>query len=229
MQGTYTEIPCTQGQRTTAVRQVDSSKAEEALRMLDPLTPTTQRRPLAKCQGIRSLAVSPFGTELAVAFADPPALLIYSLPNFDLLSVTSKEESHQDAIFSVQWVDGQTLLTGSRDGSLKLWRFNADGICCIWSTHKDYSKRVRDTKIMERPVCLSASLVSNGTVSLWDLNQRQQVSCKLENSTACSYSKYKATNLDKRNGVAAPERARVSGDTGSFDCSRLAVAYHGAG
>ena len=179
----------------TSIRQRFGQQGimREGARVSPPRSPTAiesgeqqlnqyQQR-LKKCDGIRSLSVNPSKTLLAVGLADPPVVMMYRLPDFTPIGITVRD--HHDAVFSVQWLDDITFVTGSRDGSLGLWkcRNEDDGdinkeelqkVPRLWSSHSDgYAPRIRDTKLTGSAT--AASLAANGIVEIWDLNQRQKV------------------------------------------------------
>ena len=138
---------------------------------------------LKKCDGIRSLSVNPSKTLLAVGLADPAVVMVYRIPDFTPVGITVRD--HHDAVFSVQWLDDITFVTGSRDGSLGLWKCGSDGeadinkeelqtVPRLWSSHSDgYAPRIRDTKLTGSTT--AASLAADGVVEIWDLEQRQKV------------------------------------------------------
>ncbi|KAG2217205.1 hypothetical protein INT45_011643 [Circinella minor] len=169
---------------------------------------------LKKCDGIRSLSVNPSKTLLAVGLADPPVVIVYRLSDFTPMGITVRD--HRDAVFSVQWLDDRTFVTGSRDGSLGLWKCNNDDyvnitkdglekIHRLWSSHNDeYASRIRDTKLIGSTT--AASLAANGIVQIWDLNQRQkQKNIKLWHTRelVCMAPQQQGRELNDRKGLLA--------------------------
>jgi len=77
-----------------------------------------QTEDLANCSGIRSIAVNPSKTLLAVGAGKPVQVTVYELPSFEPVAVFS---GHNDLVFSVSWLDDDHLISGSRDGTLRLW------------------------------------------------------------------------------------------------------------
>ncbi|KAI9317011.1 WD40-repeat-containing domain protein [Dichotomocladium elegans] len=115
-----------------------------------------------RCEGIRSMAVNPSNTILAVALADPACVILYRLA--DLYPLNTIATEHSDAVFSVQWADDTTLITGSRDSTLGVWGIGTVG---RWKT----GGRVRDIKLL-RNAHQVASLNASGTVEIWDINRQ---------------------------------------------------------
>ena len=178
----------------TSIRQRFGQPMREGRRVSPPISSTAigsgeqhlihqYQQQLKKCDGIRSLSVNPSKTLLAVGLADPPVVMVYRLSDFTPMGITVRD--HRDAVFSVQWLDDSTFVTGSRDGSLGLWKCNnndyvnitKDGlekVPRLWSSNNDeYASRIRDTKLIGSTT--AASLAANGIVQIWDLNQRQKV------------------------------------------------------
>ncbi|ORY95952.1 hypothetical protein BCR43DRAFT_564707 [Syncephalastrum racemosum] len=92
-------------------------KQPQALEPFTPPQPLSQRffAKRSACEGVRSLALNPSQTLLAVATADPPAITLYSR---DLQAARRTcHDQHTDAVFSVAWIDDTHLLSGSRDES----------------------------------------------------------------------------------------------------------------
>ncbi|KAL0075600.1 WD40-repeat-containing domain protein [Phycomyces blakesleeanus] len=150
--------------------------------------------PSSGCQGIRCVATSPNGCYVAVALADPAVVMVYQLPTMRGVAIA---EGHRDAVFSVVWIDEDRFMTGSRDGSLRVWSVN-DAMDCgtngvghtikwlrqSWtsssrtttSTSKSKTKsKVRDLKLIKcNGTQTATSLTSKGTVQLWDINTLQR-------------------------------------------------------
>ncbi|KAI9274488.1 WD40-repeat-containing domain protein [Phascolomyces articulosus] len=181
---------------------------------------------LNKCDGVRSLSVNPSKTLLAVGLANPPVVMIYRLPDFNPMGITAVRDLHRDAVFSVQWLDDITFVTGSRDGTLGLWKcgdptvtkngatlvFGEGGeelqrIPRFWTSHQEsgyHTSRIRDTKLTGPTT--AASLSACGTVQIWDLNQRQkQRNIKLWHTRelVCMAPQQQGKGLNNRKGLLA--------------------------
>ena len=62
---------------------------------------------------------------------------VYRLPTLDPICVG--ENAHNDYIFDQTWLDDQFLVSGSRDGSLALWRITEDMVDAVKSAdHPSY-------------------------------------------------------------------------------------------
>lgn len=83
------------------------------------LPPALANMQSMSCSGIHSIASNPSHTLVAVGSGKPVEVSIYSLPTMEPLAVLS---GHKDLVFSLSWIDDQTLVTGSRDKSLRVWR-----------------------------------------------------------------------------------------------------------
>ncbi|KAI9497003.1 WD40-repeat-containing domain protein [Zychaea mexicana] len=188
-----------EGNNSSNTAENDDDDDESNVYMREPITPTSIRQRFGvssqhheqqqkkKCEGIRSLSVNPSKTLLAVGLADPPIVMIYRLPELSPAGITARD--HRDAVFSVQWLDDTTFVTGSRDGSLGLWKMDdnreqnenddigrrtVQEIPRIWAsqTAGGFAPRIRDTKLTG--CTTAASLAANGIVQIWDLKERQK-------------------------------------------------------
>ncbi|KAI7856062.1 WD40-repeat-containing domain protein [Circinella umbellata] len=209
----------------TSIRQRFGQPMREGRRVSPPINSTAigsgeqhlihqYQQQLKKCDGIRSLSVNPSKTLLAVGLADPPVVMVYRLSDFTPMGITVRD--HRDAVFSVQWLDDSTFVTGSRDGSLGLWKCNnndyvnitKDGlekVPRLWSSNNDeYASRIRDTKLIGSTTV--ASLAANGIVQIWDLDQRQkQKNIKLWHTQelVCMAPQQQGRELSDRKGLLA--------------------------
>jgi len=70
------------------------------------------------CSGIYGLAKNPSGTMLASNGKYSCDAVVYHLPSMQPIRLL---EGHEDAIFTMTWLDDERLITGSRDGSVAVW------------------------------------------------------------------------------------------------------------
>ncbi|KAJ3193937.1 DDB1- and CUL4-associated factor 12 [Irineochytrium annulatum] len=133
------------------------------------------------CCGIHSIAINPSRTMIAVGSGHPTEFIqIYSLPSFAPIGILS---GHTDMVFSVAWVSDTTLLSGSRDTTLRSWSLT-DGESVAGTiravderseislfnseiTRREHRGKVRDLKF--NPITAQAATLStDGTVKIFD-------------------------------------------------------------
>ncbi|ORZ26352.1 WD40-repeat-containing domain protein [Lobosporangium transversale] len=146
--------------------------------------------------GIRSLAINPSRTLLAVGSGEPFQVTVYSLPEF--VPVGSMY-GHTDLVFSLTWVSDTVLVTGSRDGSMKVWTMRSPVLTTLPTISGEVEVRLSDltksednTKIRDltfnRKTQQLMTLTTEGFVKLWDCGNYAHLSkIKLPyaNETVC--------------------------------------------
>ena len=72
--------------------------------------------------GVRSLSINPSRTLLAIGAGDPFQVTIYSIPECEPVGIMY---GHADLVFSLTWVTDTVLVSGSRDGSMRVWSMDS--------------------------------------------------------------------------------------------------------
>lgn len=78
-----------------------------------------------KCQdttGIHCIECSKYGGYLTTGGVNPNELAVYKLPELTPYCIC---QGHGDWIFDVAWLNESTLVSGSRDSSMALWKINS--------------------------------------------------------------------------------------------------------
>ena len=144
--------------------------------------------------GLRSIAINPSRTLLATNARSSKETAVYRLPTLDPICVG--ENGHNDWIFDQVWLDDQFLVSGSRDGSVTLWRieeslFEPESRDNIMPSHhmvNPLQRKICKQAEKVRSICYNQSahelaVVSSGYggyIHCWDaVTMRQVMSKKL--------------------------------------------------
>lgn len=73
---------------------------------------------LFPCSGIHSIAINSSNTLLAIGSNKPFEIILYKLPNLYPIAILT---GHTDLVFSVEFIDDYTVISGSRDMNISVW------------------------------------------------------------------------------------------------------------
>ncbi|KAG0287353.1 DDB1- and CUL4-associated factor 12 [Linnemannia gamsii] len=142
--------------------------------------------------GVRSLSINPSRTLLAIGAGEPFQVTIYSIPEYEPVGIMY---GHADLVFSLTWVTDTVLVSGSRDGSMRVWSMHSPVMATLPSvtvpievrfpvlSREEEKTKVRDLSLNKGTGQLM-TLTTEGYVKLWDRESYIQISkLKLLRST----------------------------------------------
>lgn len=89
--------------------------------------------------GVRSMSINPSRTLLAIGSGDPYQVTIYSLPELEPVGMMY---GHSDLVFALTWISDTVLVSGSRDGSTRVWSTESAVLATLPAVSKSVEVRL---------------------------------------------------------------------------------------
>jgi WD repeat-containing protein 40A len=131
-----------------------------------PLIPSLNRVS-SDCCGIHSIAINPSSNLLVTGGADPSDLGVYKLPTMTPISLLT---GHENWSFACDFLNDDTVISGSRDKSVCVWRVSQDDANFYRTPiikKLNHNHKVRDLKVINRYESF-ATLSSDCTLKIWN-------------------------------------------------------------
>ncbi|KAF9438902.1 DDB1- and CUL4-associated factor 12 [Entomortierella beljakovae] len=133
--------------------------------------------------GIRDMAINPSRTLIAIGSGDPFQVTIYTFPDMTPMGMMY---GHTDLVFSLEWISDTILVTGSRDGSMRVWSMDSPVLTTLDAVSRDIEVRLstiirKEERTKVRDLALNKgteqlmTLSTDGYVKLWDRNSYNQL------------------------------------------------------
>ena len=139
---------------------------------------------LPKTKGIYGICINLSRTLLASGSKNNNHVAVYRLPSFEPVAVL---QGHTDLVFSLAWASETTLVSGSRDGSVRIWDLSTEifmpfDACCIPTVIQAESEiscvllhkaKVRSLEFNNRTDKLFS--LAGDLTKIWDVNNRLNI------------------------------------------------------